>query len=59
MIRQHEKNDITHIDCDAAPDPYRIAFCGSSFRIPLQPIGAQATNRTATHPRLLQCSGFR
>ena len=34
-------------------------FCGSSFRIPLQPIGAQATNRTATHPRLLQCSGFR
>lgn len=28
------KNDITHIDCDAAPDPYRIAFveAASGFR---------------------------
>ena len=34
MIRQHKKNDITHIDCDAAPDPYRIAFveAASGFR---------------------------
>ncbi len=60
MIRQHKKNDITHIDCDAAPDPYRIAF-----------LWKQLPDSVATHwstgnepdgyssKAFLQCSGFR